>query len=136
MPRLFRESPLNGIWEGSGNVMCLDVLRAAGREPDSVEALLAELDLARGADARLDRAVADLHAELADPSDLEARARRIVERAALALQGSLLVRHAPSAMADAFCASRLARDGGLALGTLPPGVDTRVIVARAWPAAA
>jgi len=136
MPRLFRESPLNGIWEGSGNVMCLDVLRAAGREPDSVEALLAELDLARGADARLDRAVADLHAELADPSDLEARARRIVERAALALQGSLLVRHAPSAVADAFCASRLARDGGLALGTLPPGVDTRVIVARAWPAAA
>ncbi len=136
LARLFRESPLNGIWEGSGNVMCLDVLRAAGREPDSVAALLAELDLAKGADPRLDRAVADLHAELADASDLEARARRIVERAALALQGSLLVRHAPPAVADAFCASRLARDAGLALGTLPPGVDTAAIVARSWPSAA
>jgi len=136
MPRLFRESPLNGIWEGSGNVMALDVLRAAAREPDSVGALLAELELARGADARLDRAVADLHAELADTGDLEVRARRIVERAALALQGSLLVRHAPPAVADAFCASRLARDAGLALGTLPPGLDHAGIVARAWPPAA
>ncbi|MGI8937880.1 MAG: acyl-CoA dehydrogenase family protein [Iamia sp.] len=136
LARLFRESPLNGIWEGSGNVMCLDVLRAAGREPESVAALLAEIDLAKGADPRLDRAVADLHAELADPSDLEARARRIVERAAFALQGSLLVRHAPPAVADAFCASRLARDAGLALGTLPPGVDTAAIVARSWPLAA
>ncbi|HYI62485.1 MAG TPA: acyl-CoA dehydrogenase family protein [Acidimicrobiales bacterium] len=134
MPRLFRESPLNGIWEGSGNVMCLDVLRAAAREPESVEALLAELDLAQGADPRLDRAVADLHAELADLEGMEGRARRIVERAALALQGSLLVRHAPGPVADAFCASRLAGDGGLALGTLPPGVDTGAIVARAWPA--
>ena len=136
LARLFRESPLNGIWEGSGNVMCLDVLRAAAREPESLEALLAELDLAKGADARLDRAVADLHAELSDHSDLEARARLIVERAALALQGSLLVRHAPPAVADAFCASRLARDAGLALGTLPAGVDTAAIVARAWPVAA
>ncbi len=134
MPRLFRESPLNGIWEGSGNVMCLDVLRAAAREPESVEALLVELELSKGADARLDRAVADLHAELADLDQMEARARRIVERAALALQGSLLVRHAPAPVADAFCASRLARDGGLALGTLPPGVDTAAIVARTWPA--
>jgi putative acyl-CoA dehydrogenase len=133
LPRLFRESPLNGIWEGSGNVMCLDVLRAAAKEPASLEALLAELELARGADGRLDRAVADLHAELADLDGLEHRARRIVERAALALQGSLLVRHAPAAVADAFCASRLAGDAGLALGTLPPGVDARAIVARAWP---
>lgn len=135
MPRLFRESPLNGIWEGSGNVMCLDVLRAAAREPDSVEALLAELDGAKGADARLDRAVADVHAELADTGRIELRARRIVERAALALQGSLLVRHAPPAVADAFCASRLAGDAGLALGTLPPGLDHTAIVDRAWPAA-
>lgn len=136
LPRLYREAPLNGIWEGSGNVMCLDVLRAAAREPESVEALLAELELTRGADARLDRAVADLHAELGDLDHLEARARRIVERAALALQGSLLVRHAPGPVADAFCASRLARDGGFALGTLPPGVDAAAIVARAWPPAA
>jgi putative acyl-CoA dehydrogenase len=80
--------------------------------------------------------VADLHAELADLDQLESRARRIVERAALALQGSLLVRYAPAPVADAFCASRLARDGGLALGTLPPSVDTRAIVARAWAPAA
>ncbi|MEZ5177828.1 MAG: acyl-CoA dehydrogenase family protein, partial [Acidimicrobiales bacterium] len=87
MARLFRESPLNGIWEGSGNVICLDVLRAAARDPESVAALLDEIALARGADARLDRAVDDLHAELADLDQLELRARRIVERAALALQG-------------------------------------------------
>jgi len=136
MPRLFRESPLNGIWEGSGNVMALDVLRAAAREPESVAALLTEIELARGADPRLDRAIDDLHAELADPDGVEVRARRIVERAALALQGSLLVRNAPAAVADAFCASRLARDAGLALGTLPAGVAAAEIVSRAWPPAA
>ncbi|MEO9224482.1 MAG: acyl-CoA dehydrogenase family protein, partial [Acidimicrobiales bacterium] len=136
MPRLFRESPLNGIWEGSGNVICLDVLRAAAREPESVTAFLAEIELAAGGDRRLDQAIADLHAELADGADLEVRARRIVERAALALQGSLLVRHAPSDVADAFCATRLAGDGGRAFGTLPPGTDTRAIVNRAWSPAA
>ncbi|QXC62962.1 acyl-CoA dehydrogenase family protein [Aquihabitans sp. G128] len=135
MARLFRESPLNGIWEGSGNVICLDVLRAAAKDPESVAALLDEIALARGADARLDRAVDDLHAELADPADLELRARRIVERAALALQGSLLVRFAPEAVADAFCATRLAGDGGRAFGTLPPGTDLTAILDRAWPSA-
>ena len=135
MARLFRESPLNGIWEGSGNVICLDVLRAAARDPESVAALLDEIALARGADARLDRAVDDLHAELADPDELEHRARRIVERAALALQGSLLVRHAPPAVADAFCATRLGGDGGRAFGTLPPGTDVTAILDRAWPSA-
>lgn len=134
MARLFRESPLNGIWEGSGNVICLDVLRATARDPESVQALLDELATTRGADARLDRAIDDLHAELADASDLELRARRIVERAALALQGSLLVRHAPLAVADAFCASRLAGDGGRAFGTLPPGTDLERIIDRSWPA--
>jgi len=133
MARLFRESPLNGIWEGSGNVICLDVLRAAARDPESVEALLAEIHLAEGADTRLDRAVSDLHAELADAEDLEVRARRIVERAALVLQGSLLVRHAPPAVADAFCATRLAGDGGRAFGTLPPSSDLDAILERAWP---
>ncbi|MCU1351916.1 MAG: alkylation response protein, partial [Acidimicrobiales bacterium] len=105
MARLFRESPLNGIWEGSGNVICLDVLRAAAKDPDSLAALMAELDLAKGADRRLDQAVSDLHAELADGTDLEFRARRIVERAALALQASLLLRYAPGPVADAFCAT-------------------------------
>ncbi|WP_421119084.1 acyl-CoA dehydrogenase family protein [Aquihabitans daechungensis] len=133
MARLFRESPLNGIWEGSGNVICLDVLRAAARDPESVEALLGEISSAAGADPRLDRAVSDLHAELADTDDLEVRARRIVERAALALQGSLLVRHAPPAVADAFCATRLAGDGGRAFGTLPPSSDLDAILERAWP---
>ncbi len=135
MARLFRESPLNGIWEGSGNVICLDVLRAAARDPESVEALLAEIALAAGADARLDRAVIDLHAELADPHDLELRARRIVERAALALQASLLVRFAPEAVSDAFCASRLAGDAGRAFGTLPPDTYVTTVLDRAWPSA-
>ncbi|WP_426571924.1 acyl-CoA dehydrogenase family protein [Aquihabitans sp. McL0605] len=133
MARLFRESPLNGIWEGSGNVICLDVLRAAAKDPESVQALLAEIGLAAGADPRLDRAVSDLHAELADPTDLEVRARRIVERAALALQGSLLIRTAPPAVADAFCATRLGGDGGRAFGTLPPSSDLTAIIDRAWP---
>ena len=133
MARLFRESPLNGIWEGSGNVICLDVLRAAARDPESVTALLDEIALARGVDHRLDRAMDDLHAELADPDDVELRARRIVERAALVLQGSLLVRHAPDAVSDAFCATRLGGDGGRAFGTLPPDSALDAILDRAWP---
>jgi putative acyl-CoA dehydrogenase len=133
MARLFRESPLNGIWEGSGNVICLDVLRAAGRDPESVAALLAEIELGAAGDERVRRALVDLEAELADTSQLELRARRIVERAALALQGSLLVRHAPASVADAFCATRLAGDGGRAFGTLPPAADIDAILARAWP---
>ncbi len=136
MPRLFRESPLNGIWEGSGNVICLDVLRAIARQPESLDSLLAEIELASGADSRFDRAVADLHAELSDESDVELRARRITERLALALQGSLLVRHAPQVVADAFCATRLAGDSGRAFGTLPSSVPTGAIVERAWPPAA
>jgi putative acyl-CoA dehydrogenase len=133
MPRLFRQSPLNSIWEGSGNVNALDVLRALARQPAILEAWFAEVGLAAGADARLDAFVADLQADLADPEELEARARRLVERLALALQGSLLVRHAPPAVADAFCASRLAGDTGMAFGTLPKGIDTEAIVARHTP---
>ncbi|MBW3668029.1 MAG: isovaleryl-CoA dehydrogenase [Actinobacteria bacterium] len=133
LPRLFRQSPLNGVWEGSGNVICLDVLRAMGRSPESVEAFFAELDGATGADARLDNAVARLRKELADLDDIEVRARRVVEAMALAFQGSLLVRHGDPAVADAFCASRLDGDAGRALGTLPPGVDVRGIVARHTP---
>ncbi|MGI8710824.1 MAG: acyl-CoA dehydrogenase family protein, partial [Acidimicrobiales bacterium] len=134
MSRLFRESPLNGIWEGSGNVICLDVLRAAAKDPDSLAALLTEIELAAGADGRLDRAVADLHAELSDLEQLPFRARRIVERLALALQASVLLRYAPTAVADAFCATRLAGDGGRAFGTLPAGTDVDAIIDRSWPA--
>jgi len=133
MPRLFRELPLNSIWEGSGNVQCLDVLRALGRSPQSLEAFYAELDEAAGADARLDAHVATLRDELSSFEEAETRARRVVEHMATALQGSLLVRHAPPAVADAFCASRLAGDGGLAFGTLPAGCDFEAIVDRHRP---
>jgi putative acyl-CoA dehydrogenase len=133
MPRLFRESPLNGIWEGSGNVMCLDVLRAMAREPESVEALHAELDTVRGADARFDRARAALDDALTDLDAIEHRARRLVEQMALLLEGVLVLRYAHPAVADAFCASRLGRDQGLAFGTLPRGTDVRTIVERARP---
>ncbi len=133
MPRLYREMPLASIWEGSGNVMALDVLRALRRSPEVLSAFLDEVDAAAGADARLDALTTRLRAELADPYAIELRARRVVEHMALAVQGSLLVRHAPSAVADAFCASRLAGDAGLQYGTLPPGVDTRAIIARHTP---
>ena len=133
MPRLFRESPLNGIWEGSGNVICLDVLRAMAREPAALEAFLTEIDAARGSDERLDGAVARVRRELGDLVGIESRARRVVEAMALAFQGSLLVRYGHPAVAEAFCASRLAGEEGLALGTLPPGLDLSTIIDRAQP---
>ncbi|WP_329137617.1 acyl-CoA dehydrogenase family protein [Streptomyces sp. NBC_01476] len=135
MPRIFRESPLNSVWEGSGNVQALDVLRVLQREPLALNAFLGEIGLARGADHRLDRAIKDLLGELADLDGVEARARRIVERMALVLQGSLLVRFAPAAVADAFCASRLGGDWGSAFGTLPHTLDLTAIVDRARPVA-
>ncbi len=134
MPRLYREAPLNSIWEGSGNVMALDVLRALAHEPEALESFFAEVELAAGADRRLDTHVAELRTEFADPDGLESRARRIVERMAVALQGSLLVRHAPEPVADAFCASRPGGSAGLNYGTLPAGVDCAAIVARHTPA--
>ena len=134
MPRLYREAPLNSIWEGSGNVNALDVLRAMSRDPDSIAAFLAETELAKGSDARLDRAIADLKGELANAADAESRARRVVERMAVALQGSLLVRYGDPAVADAFCASRLDGDRGHSLGTLPAGTRFTSIVERHRPA--
>jgi putative acyl-CoA dehydrogenase len=133
MPRLYREAPLASIWEGSGNVMSLDVLRALTRSPRSLEVFLDEVEQARGADARLDARVQDLKGQFADPATLETRARRVVESMALCLQGSLLVRNAPPAVADAFCASRLAGEAGLEYGTLPAGVDFEGILARGRP---
>ncbi|MCM3884036.1 acyl-CoA dehydrogenase family protein [Frankia sp. R82] len=129
MPRLYREAPLNGIWEGAGNVNALDVLRALGRQPGALAALTAEVDAARGADRRLDRAWDQLLPQLAAAGE-PFTARRLVERLALVLQGSLLVQHAPTAVADAFCTSRLAGDRGLAFGTLPAGTDTAGILDR------
>ena len=136
MPRLLRESPLNSIWEGSGNVQALDVLRALQRAPEALNAFLTEIGQARGADHRLDAAIKDLLTELADLEGIEARARRLVERMALVLQGSLLVRYAPPSVADAFCASRLGGDWGAAFGTLPHTLDLPAIVDRARPVGA
>ncbi|MBD0838461.1 acyl-CoA dehydrogenase family protein [Streptomyces sp. TRM68416] len=135
MPRLVRESPLNSIWEGAGNVQALDVLRALRREPLALNAYLQEVGRARGADHRLDAAIKDLLTELADLEGIEARARRLTERLALVLQGSLLVRFAPPEVADAFCASRLSAEGGAAFGTLPHSLDLASIVDRAGPQA-
>jgi putative acyl-CoA dehydrogenase len=135
MPRLYREAPVTSVWEGSGNVMSLDVLRALVRTPRSLEVFMHELRQAQGADARLDAHVQKLERQFSDPATLELRARRIVEGMALALQGSLLVRHAPPAVADAFCASRLGGDGGLEYGTLPAGTDFEAIIERGRPQA-
>jgi putative acyl-CoA dehydrogenase len=131
MERLYREAPLNGIWEGTGNVICLDVLRALQREPDTLPILLAELGAAAGADRRYDAFVRDLGDRLREPERIEPVARQVVEMMACALQASLLVRHAPAAVADAFCATRLGREGGQAYGTLPAGTDFAAIIDRA-----
>jgi putative acyl-CoA dehydrogenase len=129
MPRLYREAPLQSIWEGSGNVAALDTLRAMARQSESVEAYFAEVEKGAGVDARLDDAVAGLHKELSNLDDVEFRARRMVETMALVLQGSLLVQHSIPAVADAFCASRFGDWTG-AFGTLPVGVDTKSIIER------
>ncbi|MFD6908372.1 acyl-CoA dehydrogenase family protein [Streptomyces sp. NPDC060077] len=133
MPRLVRESPLNSVWEGAGNVQALDVLRALRREPEALDAYLREVGRARGADHRLDAAVKDLLTELADLEGVEGRARRLVERLALVLQGSLLVRYAPPEVSDAFCAGRLGGDAGASFGTLPHTLDLASVVERARP---
>jgi putative acyl-CoA dehydrogenase len=133
MPRLYREMPVNSIWEGSGNVMCLDVLRALQRTFEAEAALKAELAPARGSDTRLDRFLVRLDALLATRPD-EGQARRLAEMIVLAVQGALLVRFAPPAVADAFCASRLDGDRSGTFGALPAGIDVAAIVERARPA--
>lgn len=133
MARLFRQSPLNAIWEGAGNVMCLDVVRAMAKDRDALPALEAELASAAGRNAAYDRFAAALKDELAAGEDVESRSRRLVERAALAVQASLLLRHAPGFVAEAFCASRLSGDGGATFGTLSPRADVAAILQRAWP---
>ena len=131
MPRLYREAPVNSIWEGSGNVICLDVLRVLSREASAVPAVLAELDAARSGHDLLDAAINTLKTELADLEDLELRARGITELMAKTLQGALLVRYAPPAVADAYCTSRLGQRWTGAYGALPTGIDLDEIIARA-----
>ncbi len=132
-PRLFRESPVNAIWEGSGNIQCLDVLRAMQKTPEVVDAYFAEAGRVRGANAALDRWIGGIHGLLEDSADAEYRARDLVDRMALGLQAALLVQHAPAAVADAFCASRLADGGHRNYGTLPRGVDVGALIERATP---
>jgi putative acyl-CoA dehydrogenase len=133
LPNLYRGAPIGSIWEGSGNVAALDVLRALVKEPEGLPAFLAECELASGADADCDAHLVRLRAALhagVEPFG----ARRLVEDLALALQGSLLIRHAPAAVSEAFCAARLGGQGGRAYGTLPGGVDARAIIDRTFPA--
>ena len=132
LPRLYREAPLNSIWEGSGNVNALDVLRAMSREPESIAAFLAEVEQA-SPDVRLGRAISDLKRELSNTAEIESRARRVVERMAVVLQGSLLVRFGDPAVAEAFCASRLGGDWGHSFGTLPSATEFASIVERHRP---
>jgi putative acyl-CoA dehydrogenase len=133
LPRLYRETPLNSIWEGSGNVNALDVLRILTRNPGALEAFLAEVDQAGGADRRLDAHVAGLKRRRQDQGGSEAAARRIAEDLALALAGSLVVRHSPRDVADAFCASRFGGEGGRAYGTLPADTPFKAIIERHRP---
>ena len=133
MPRLFREAPVNPIWEGSGNVQCLDVLRAMAKTPAVIDAFFAEASKAQGTHAALDQWIAALAKDLRDVRDIEYRARDLVDRMALALQASLLVRHAPAFISDAFCQSRLSQLGHHNYGTLPRGVDVGAIIQRATP---
>ena len=144
LPRLYRDAPVNSVWEGSGNVTALDLLRAIGRSPGSLEALRAELELSAGADHRLDRAIAALWRELgdvaaADPAAAQYQARRLTGMLTVTLQAALLVRHGPAAVSDAFCATRLGEAGGLGgpgqpFGILPGGLDLPALVERVTPA--
>lgn len=135
MPRLFRESPLNAIWEGSGNVIALDVLRAAGRSSDSLQMFVAELEQASGMDERLDDAIQRAKTLIDSAADLELAARRIVEQLAVTWAGSLLARHGDEEVFNAYAATRLDRDHGSLFGTLPTGVDHSKLAAKAIPAA-
>ncbi len=138
MARLYREAPVNSIWEGSGNVICLDVLRAIRKEPESLEAFLTEVQKGMGSDKRFDAFVNETKTRLTSllkSSDdvIEAEARTLVERLALSLQGSLIVRFSPPAVSDAFCASRFSGEWGRVFGTLSSKVDFMSLIERAYP---
>tara|TARA_R110000824_G_scaffold400686_2_gene609015 strand:+ start:2366 stop:4036 length:1671 start_codon:yes stop_codon:yes gene_type:complete len=133
MARLFRESPINAIWEGSGNVQCLDILRAIEKQPEVLDAYFAELAKAQGANGHLDRFIHQLQRQMQDTQALQYRARQLADGMALALQGALLVQHAPAYVADAFCAGRLTDRSGLNTGTLPTGLGCAAIIERARP---
>ena len=133
LPRLYRDAPLNSIWEGSGNVQCLDVLRAVNRDAGTLEIFIEEIRAARGENKNFDSFTGRLERELSNPDQLETRARRLTELLALALQASLLIRHAPPEVADAFCTARLAGDSGLVFGTLSANTNFGAIIERSRP---
>lgn len=133
MPRIYRESPLHGIWEGPGNVISLDILRAFRKDPLSGEVFFAELDQVRGQDSRLDATADQCRKLVYDDKMPESSARYLAEKMALAMQAAMLIQHAPNAVSDAFCMTRLGDVSGWAYGTLPPGVDTDAILDRAFP---
>jgi putative acyl-CoA dehydrogenase len=132
LPRIYREMPLNSIWEGAGNVMCLDVLRAA-RKQDAVDAVIVELDTAKGSHAAYDRFCALLKDRLANANEFESAARRLTQDIALAMQASLLARHAPRFVFDAFVESRLGSDWSGAFGTLSPQAPFDPLIERSMP---
>ncbi|WP_432770921.1 acyl-CoA dehydrogenase family protein [Sphingopyxis sp.] len=134
IPRYYREAPLNGIWEGAGNVISLDVQRALRKEPAAADLFFAELETARGGDRRMDAAIAELDQLIRGEPLADESARYLTERMALALQAAALIRHAPHAVADAFCATRLGGAGGQAFGTMPGGIDQNAILERSFDA--
>ena len=133
MPRLFRESPVNAIWEGSGNVQCLDILRAIEKQPDVLDAYFMELQKAQGANRHFDTFLNDIKSEFTDTNTLQYRGRIIADKMALGLQAALLLQHSTSDVADAFCLSRLASNGGSNYGTMPTEINCAAIVERAAP---
>lgn len=130
LPRLYRDAPINTIWEGSGNVQCLDILRTLSKDPAAVEAVMAEINRSKGADSRLDHRIKQLHQHLSDNSNPEFRARQLAEHLALCLQGAILIEEAPPLIADAFCAARLQGGSGNTYGMLPTTVDCATIIDR------
>lgn len=135
LPRLYRDIPLNSIWEGSGNVQCLDVLRSINKEPNSLEALLNEIESAKSANKNFDTFARNIEKELLDVDNLEFRARRVVEKLAIALQASVLLKTAPNFISEAFCNSRLSVDNHQSFGTLPVGTQVEKIINRSMPEA-
>jgi len=134
MPRLFRESPINTIWEGSGNVQCLDMIRAMNRNPESLDAFMNEVHKAEGKHPLMAQALGDLQAELSDKSNMEYRSRNIVEKMALTIQASTLLQHGNAEVADAYCKARLdTSNQGWVYGTLPKGIDCASLIERAKP---
>jgi len=139
MPRLYREAPLYSIWEGSGNVMCLDILRAISKDPATLEAFTAEIRRAAGADRRFDEFLAQMEPTLMrqvksgenGAGEAEGQARVLAEKMALALEASLVLRHSSSAVAEAFCAARLTAESGHIFGTLPAGTDVKAVLEEA-----